>query len=333
VLNEEDEERKLQKVLYAVADLIRTPSDQAQLKAVHAIENLAQKDWNVVRLIRYGFVMNIVDVLRSKFVDVQETACRVIAAMLKNVEFCQSFIKFNGLGTILDLLSGPDDGVRLVATKALTVASYTTPDLTRGDVHARSGAGVLTGLLRTGNEFVRVQTAWALGQLLVPTHPLTEAFFVAGGLSLLSTLLLTGGSPAAELRALGALLPLLTTPRARTALPPSFPRKISQLLSSPQAQLRSNALRAASLLAADNAQVPALLETHGLGVALIALVQPMRENPLLVPALELLRTIAETRAHAMILLRAGVGNALRVHLASEDPQVLHAANALYNLLI
>lgn len=39
----QQEDQKLIKVLRALADLIRTPSDQAQLKAINAIESLAQK--------------------------------------------------------------------------------------------------------------------------------------------------------------------------------------------------------------------------------------------------------------------------------------------------
>lgn len=41
--NDGEEDKKLQKVLYALTDLIRTPSDHAQLRAINAIENLAQK--------------------------------------------------------------------------------------------------------------------------------------------------------------------------------------------------------------------------------------------------------------------------------------------------
>lgn len=106
-----EEDIKLRKVLFAIADLIRTPSDQAQLKAIRAIESVAQKgkialpyisivsrtflaEWNVSRIIAHGFVPNIVDVIRSKFVDVQETACRVIAAMLKNGTFFLPYFTF-----------------------------------------------------------------------------------------------------------------------------------------------------------------------------------------------------------------------------------------------
>jgi len=330
---EQQEDQKLKKVLFAIADLIRTPSDQAQLKAIHAVENLAQKEWNLSRMISHGFVTNVVDLLRSKFTDVQETTCRVVATMLKNVEFCQSFLRSNGLAALFDLLAGPDDGVRLVAAKALTVAAYTTPELTRSDAHARGGAAAMAALLRAESEFVRIQTAWALGQLLVPDHPLTEAFFTAGGVPLLCTLLITGGSPAAEMRALGALLPLLATPRARAVIPPSVPRKVALLLSSPQPPLRTHALQAVSQLVADKGTIPILLDTHGLSTALIALIQPLPNNTLLLPGLELLRIIAETPAHAMILARAGVGEALRPHLASVDSHVMQAAHALYNLLI
>lgn len=71
------------------------------------------------------------------------------------VEFCQHFIKCNGLAALLELLSGSDDGVRLVAAKGLTVAAYTSPDLSRSDTFSRGGGAVLAGLLRTENEFVR----------------------------------------------------------------------------------------------------------------------------------------------------------------------------------
>lgn len=181
--------------------------------------------------------------------------------------------------------------------------------------------------------FFRVQTAWALSQLLAPNHPLTTAFFTAGGLPLLCTLFVSGGSPAAELRALGALLPLLATPQARSSVPPALPRKVALLLSSPQPLLRSQALQAATLLAADKANVPALLDTHRLSAALIALIQPHSDNALLLPALELLRSIATTPAHAALLARAGVPDALRPHLASIDEQAMQAAHALYNLLL
>lgn len=43
VVDDAEEDKKLQKVLYALTDLIRTPSDHAQLRAINAIENLAQK--------------------------------------------------------------------------------------------------------------------------------------------------------------------------------------------------------------------------------------------------------------------------------------------------
>jgi hypothetical protein len=178
-----------------------------------------------------------------------------------------------------------------------------------------------------------VQTAWALSQLLVPGHQLTDAFFAADGVPLLASLLITGGSPAAELRSLGALLPLLAMPNARAVVPSAIPRKVALLLSSPQPPLRSKALQAATLLSADKNAVPILLEGHGLSVALLALIQPTLNNPLLLPALDLLRSIAETPAHAVILVRAGLREALHPHLASVDSNVLKAANVLYNLLV
>lgn len=64
-------------------------------------------------------------------------------------------MKSNGIAAIFDILAGPDDGVRLVAVKALTVAAYTTPELTRSEVHARNGGHLLASLLRVDNEFVR----------------------------------------------------------------------------------------------------------------------------------------------------------------------------------
>jgi hypothetical protein len=73
-------------------------------------------------------------------------------------EFCQSFLRSNGIGALFDLLAGPDDGVRLVAAKALTVAALSTPELTRSEVHARNGGPVLASLLRTDNEFVRYKS-------------------------------------------------------------------------------------------------------------------------------------------------------------------------------
>ena len=179
----------------------------------------------------------------------------------------------------------------------------------------------------------RVQTAWALGQLLVPGHPLTDAFFAAEGVPLVCSLLITGGSPAAELRALGALLPLLAAAHTRAAVPSSVPRKVSLLLSSPQPPLRAHALQAVGLLIADKNTVPILLEGHGLSIALLAIIQPPLNNPLLLQALDLLRSLAEIPAHAAILVRAGLREALHPHLASTDSTVLKSANVLYNLLV
>ena len=71
------------------------------------------------------------------------------------MELCQSFIRSNGIAVLLDLLAGPDDGVRLVAAKALTVAAYTAPDLTRAETHAKGGGSALAALLRADSEFVR----------------------------------------------------------------------------------------------------------------------------------------------------------------------------------
>eukprot|EP00026_Physarum_polycephalum_P001028 Phypoly_transcript_01029.p1 GENE.Phypoly_transcript_01029~~Phypoly_transcript_01029.p1 ORF type:complete len:1091 (-),score=182.35 Phypoly_transcript_01029:398-3670(-) len=332
-VDEEEEDKKLQKVLYALSDLIRTPSDHAQIRAINAIESLATKEWNVSRMVVHAFVPRIIDLLHSKFVEVSETSARVVATMLKNPEFCQSFLRSNGIGALFDLLAGPDDGVRLVAAKALTVAAYTTPELTRSEVHVRNGGPALAALLRIDNEFVRVQTAWALGQLLVPGHPLLDAFFASDGVPLVCSLLITGGSPAAELRALSALVPLLSAPRTRAAVPSSIPRKISLLLSSPLPPMRSQALQAVGLLIADKSSVPILLEGHGLSVALLALIQPSPNNPLLLQALDLLRSIAEIPAHASILVRAGLREALHPHLASVDSNVLKSANVLYNLLV
>ena len=112
VVDEEQEDRKLQKVLYALSDLVRTPSDHAQLRAINAIESLATKGnllplspssssssssschflslsnlllaWNLSRMVAHSFVPHIIDLLRSKFVDVQETTARVVATILKN---------------------------------------------------------------------------------------------------------------------------------------------------------------------------------------------------------------------------------------------------------
>lgn len=55
----------------------------------------------------------------------------------------------------MDLLTGPDDGVRLVAAKALTIAAYTAPDLARADALSRNAAPILAALLQSGNEFVK----------------------------------------------------------------------------------------------------------------------------------------------------------------------------------
>ncbi len=325
------DDEKLRKIFIAIADLIRTPSDQAQIKAVHAIENVAQKgmhlyplgnffilfsEWNVSRLVVHGFVPHVVILLKSKFVDVQEIACRVIATLLKYgttlstyhinphitiVDFTQSFIQNHGIVAILDLLVGPDDGVRLVAAKALTVAAYTSPELTRGDLYARGSANLLASMLRVDNEFVRfylkilflfidkiflcrVQTAWALSQILTPNHPLTDAFAAASGVAHLCSLLVSsGGSPACELRSLGALLSLLPSPSVRTTLPSSVPKKIASLLSSPQLPVRTLALQAAQLLVQDREMLPVLLEGHGLAGALIAFIQVsfVIEGPLL----------------------------------------------------
>lgn len=144
---------------------------------------------------------------------------------------------------------------------------------------------------------------------------------------------MTGGSPAAEIHALGALLPLFSKSQYRTALPTSVPRKIVMLLSSPQAPLRTHALQAITMLVADKDNIPALLNNYGLTTALIALIQPLSNNTLLLPALELLRVIAETPTHGAILRQAGVGGALRPHLASVDMQVMQVANALSNSLM
>jgi len=145
--------------------------------------------------------------------------------------------------------------------------------------------------------------------------------------------LITGGSPAAELRALSALLPFLAAPHTRAAVPSSVPRKISLLISSPQPPLRAQALQAAGLLVTDKSSIPILLEGHGLSVALMAIIQPPLNNPLLLQALDLLRNIAEIPAHAVILVRAGLREALHPHLASTDSTVLKSANVLYNLLV
>lgn len=150
---------------------------------------------------------------------------------------------------------------------------------------------------------------------------------------MLSSILITGGSPAAELRALGALLPLLASPKTRSALPSSVPRKVALLISSLQQPLRVQALQAVGLLAADKNSIPILLEGHGLAVALLALIQPSSNNPLLLQALDILRGIAETPAHAAILVRIGFREALHPHLACVDSSVLKSANVLYNLLV
>lgn len=149
----------------------------------------------------------------------------------------------------------------------------------------------------------------------------------------MSSLLITGGSPAAELRALGALLPLLTSPHTRSTLPSSVPRKIALLLSSLQPPLRAQALQAVGLLAQDKHTVPILLEGHGLAVALLAIIQPTSNNSLLLQALDVLRGIAETPSHAAILVRIGLREALHPHLAAVDSSVLNSANVLYNLLV
>ena len=86
-------------------------------------------------------------------------------------------------------------------------------------------------------------------------------------------------------------------------------------------------------MVADKNAVPILLEGHGLSLALLSLIQPSPNNPLLLQAFDLLRSIAEIPAHAALLVKAGLREALHPYLASTDPQVLKAANVLYNLLV
>jgi hypothetical protein len=57
-VDEEQEDKKLQKVLYALSDLIRTPSDHAQIRAINAIESLATKG---IYLLRLQFLFHLIE--------------------------------------------------------------------------------------------------------------------------------------------------------------------------------------------------------------------------------------------------------------------------------
>jgi hypothetical protein len=56
-------------------------------------------------------------------------------------------------------------------------------------------------------------------------------------------------------------------------------------------------------------------------------------QPNISQAFDLLRTIAEIPAHAALLVRAGLREALHPYLASVDSNVMKSANVLYNLLV
>lgn len=95
--------------------------------------------------------------------------------------FARAFAGNRGIESLLVVLSAGDDGQKLVAAKALTVVAYSAVETTRSSLFNANGHILLVNLLRSENEFVRVQTAWALGQILSEKdQTFTPAFLKQG---------------------------------------------------------------------------------------------------------------------------------------------------------
>lgn len=218
-------------------------------------------------------------------------------------KFATEFVASRGIDSILALLTSGDDGARLVAAKALTMAAYTAPSVTRGAVHARGGHQLLISLLSADNEFVQVQTAWALSQLLTSEHedPMTYTFVSKGGVQPLERMFLASTSPALILRSLAALVPLygIDTVRNAAANQGAIIKKISVIMSSQQPPLKAQALYAATRLCA-SAACQDMFASQGT-LALVASFLSSTQPQVLAAAIEMLLLLVDSPIHRFVV--------------------------------
>jgi len=191
---------------------------------------------------------------------------------------------------------------------------------------------------------VRVQTTWALGQILSEKDPtFTPAFLKQGGMTILEQMLLTSGaSPAIELRALGALAPLYGRDEVRNmaANQVGLIKKIAVLAASPQQPIKIQALHCASRLAA-NHNCQDILVSQGIISSIVAYLSlssssssPSKtQNTTITAVVDMLLLLVDSPDHFAELKRVGVIQALGSYLNWDDTSIQDSARTLYNLFI
>jgi len=335
---DEAQRTKLQKVFTVLTDLIKTPSDAAQSKAVTALDELAQKEANISAMVEFGFVSNLVELMRSKYETVQEHFCRILPLLLKHDLFARSFCGNRGIELLLGILTNSNDGVRLVAAKALTMAAYSVPEMTRSSIYNVQGHNLIISLLKSENEFVKVQSTWALGHIVSERDSnFTPLFLREGGLSVLEQMIISSkSSPSIELRALGALAPLYSRDEARNlaANQPNLIKKLSLLAVSPATPVRVQALTCAARLSA-NHSIQDTFVKQGIISSIVAFLSspPANQNPAIMAIMDMLLLMVDSPEHFAELKRVGIIQALGTYLTWDEVNIQDASRTLYNLFI
>jgi hypothetical protein len=207
---------KLGAVIDKLKELIISPSDVAQIRACRAITSLNQAA-NIPYLVTCGLVADLIDLLSSNYESVQEQAIIALISLSEVDEGSNAIREQRGIPPLIALLQSSNAALLLVSTKLLTKLAKN--DHNKEAIRDSSGIQPLIDLLKLPNEFVQIQTVWAISCLLedgehLPIEPKNlelaqDDFLNSGGLSPLLKLLLST-NPGLQMRVLTALGCLIT---------------------------------------------------------------------------------------------------------------------------
>jgi serine/threonine protein kinase/CRISPR/Cas system CSM-associated protein Csm2 small subunit len=256
---EVEQERKLDTVLSKVAEMVRSGSPETQLRSLSVMTELV-KDESRVRYVakKTMVIRELVELITdldpnlrpytaagNTPYDVVEAVLRAFAsfaatsvAMAKSLSDCRAVVP------LVELLGRDNEGLVVLAAKVLTELAGAHPTMC-DTIRLAGGIFPLTNMLRSSNEFVQVQAAWTLAEVLADETNQND-FLLAGGLrSLLEYAESTNAG--LRLRSLDCLSHFVSNEKAKEQVVPlNLKDKFLQMMAANSDVLRSVAIRAFS---------------------------------------------------------------------------------------